>query len=105
MWCDAMLVLIHDEWPKARWNLENLSTQSTHNAIQAWMQATQVQVRVPQDVLLVRPAQNTVLISRPGGVLSAIQWHVPRARSRFASPTEVRQLASTPLTTLTTCRI
>ncbi len=45
MWCDAMLVLIHDEWPKARWNLVNLSTQSTHNAIQAWMQATQVQVR------------------------------------------------------------
>jgi len=40
-----MLVLIHDEWPKARWNLVNLSTQSTHNAIQAWMQATQVQVR------------------------------------------------------------
>ena len=76
MWCDAMLVLIHDEWPKARWNLVNLSTQSTHNAIQAWMQATQVQVRVfpvllsfialrsslsscadPAGFLLYRPAQ------------------------------------------------
>lgn len=45
MWCDAMLVLIHAEWPRARQELLAPATSSTHAVVQAWMQATQVQVR------------------------------------------------------------
>jgi hypothetical protein len=45
MWCDAMLVLIHAEWPRARQELLAPTTSSTHAVVQAWMQATQVQVR------------------------------------------------------------
>lgn len=45
MWCDAMLVLIHSEWPRARDQLLAPSTSSSHAVVQAWMQATQVQVR------------------------------------------------------------
>ena len=44
MWCDAMLVLIHAEWPRARQELLAPTTSSTHAVVQAWMQATQVQV-------------------------------------------------------------
>lgn len=46
MWCDAMLVLIHAEWPRARQALLAPATSSTHAVVQAWMQATQVQVRL-----------------------------------------------------------
>lgn len=48
MWCDAMLVLIHAEWPRARQELLAPTTSSTHAVVQAWMQAKQVQVGLAQ---------------------------------------------------------
>lgn len=46
MWCDAMLTLIHVEWPRARDHLMAPATSSAHAVVQAWMQATQVQVTI-----------------------------------------------------------
>ena len=48
MWCDAILVLIQMEWPKARAALLSLRTQSVAGTVQAWLQAAQVQVRTEQ---------------------------------------------------------
>ena len=45
MWCDAILVLIQMEWPKARAALVAFRTQSVAGTVQAWLQAAQVQVR------------------------------------------------------------
>ncbi len=84
-----MLVLIHDEWPKARWNLVNLSTQSTHNAIQAWMQATQVQARA--STLSSSPiAHHLTLQSLQGEVSSQCHPHEEtQGRTQLSQPTRI----------------
>ena len=38
MWCDAVPVLLHTEWPKTRQGLTAITSQSTNAAVAAWLQ-------------------------------------------------------------------
>ena len=50
MWCDAILVLIQVEWPKARAALLDPETRSATASVQSWMQASYVQVPSPSNI-------------------------------------------------------
>ncbi|KAL0053901.1 hypothetical protein WJX82_000859 [Trebouxia sp. C0006] len=95
MWCDAVAVLVGWEWPHARRAIWQAGTASTAAAVQAWLQAIQVQGLAQTSPGRDGSPQRGALAANAVSLSAEAAKHVLQSVHTFVALTQIQQVLHT----------
>ncbi|DBA96507.1 hypothetical protein WJX77_007106 [Trebouxia sp. C0004] len=95
MWCDAVAVLVGWEWPHARRAIWQAGTASTAAAVQAWLQAIQVQELAQMSPGRDGSPQRGALSANAVSLSAEAAKHVLQSVHTFVALTQIQQILHT----------